>query len=973
MASIVDESIISDFVAESRDHLNAIEPDLLTMERGGERLPKDVLNRVFRAIHSIKGGAGFLAFEPLKTLSHIMESVLMLVRDGKLEVDPELMDALFAGIDRLRAMLDDINASGQVPCEAETGRLKAIMEGQGLDQDAQVRARGRDSEGRRREFDLNAEGVKSALAHGMNLFHATAFLHRDIKDKDITPLAFLNNALSVGQCLDAYIDPMQVADLEDCLEQDLAVTLLFGSVLEPDLAAMALGLPAEQVAMLDMKALRRKVKVPEAPREGPAVEPCLAPAAQEASKPAAEPPQERPAAPPAALPRPLPEPADAEPADERLEPAGPEGNGAKNAKAGDSGAETLRVRVDLLTDLMNQAGELVLSRNQLLRALSGHSRDIPGLAAVLQNISQVTSELQEGIMQTRMQPIGTVFNRFPRIIRDMARSLGKKIEIQIKGAEVELDKSIVELLTDPLTHIILNCADHAIEMPDDRQKVKKNPTGQLLLHAYHQGGQVIIAITDDGRGIDPKKVLAKAVAKGIVKEAQAKEMTEREIVNLVFAPGFSTAEAVSDISGRGVGMDVVRSNTEKLGGHVELETQVGVGTTVLLRLPLTLAIIPSMIVGVADNRFAIPQVNVVEFVWVRAADVARRIERVHGAEVLRLRSRILPLVRLADILAIPRTYVDGKTGERRSDRREELVDRRNPAGDPPGAGKGALAVEPVAEPTIEPPPGKGGKASENAPSVEAMPARGQDRRIDWRSDYNIVVLRLGSNQFGVVVDELYDIEEIVVKPLSEFVQNCKSFSGATIMGDGRVIMILDAGGLVIQAHLHFADLQAEEKLRNEEEKRKAAVAASKRRSVIVCTGAEGEYFAIPQDQIMRLEKIQASDIQMVGDRPFVDYRGHGLPLIHLDQLIEVKPVDPGLKEVFVVIPKVIERGQVTQAKAGIVISDIIDALDVEVELEPVKVKGPGILGSAILQHNLTLFLEPLELLRAEGLMSGVGA
>jgi len=766
----------------------------------------------------------------------------------------------------------------------------------------------------------------------MNLFQATAFLRRDIKDKGITPLAFLNNALSVGQCLDAYIDLTNVADLETCLEQDIPVTLLFGSVLESDLAAMALGLPAEQVAMLDMKGLRRQLKAAAPRAEAPAE------AVVAEVRPAAD-----------------------EPAEEAAE-AQPEA--ARAAKGGES-SDSLRVRVDLLTGLMNQAGELVLSRNQLLRALEGHQKDIPGLAAILQNISQVTSELQEGIMQTRMQPIGTVFNRFPRIIRDMARQLGKQIEIQIKGAEVELDKSIVELLTDPLTHIIRNCADHAIEMPAERAKAKKNPTGQLLLHAYHQGGQVIIAITDDGRGIDPRNVLAKALAKGIIKESQAREMTDREIVNLVFAPGFSTAETVSDISGRGVGMDVVRSNTEKLGGHVELETQTGVGTTVLLRLPLTLAIIPSMIVGVGGNRFAIPQVNVVEFVWVRAADVARRIERVHGAEVLRLRSRILPLVQLADILGIPRTYVDVNTGERLANRREDLLDRRNLAGDPP-------PVEQIEERPAEPQPRKGKKASRKAPPAETPPPRGQDRRQDWRSDYNIVVLRLGSNQFGVVVDELYDIEEIVVKPLSEFVQACKSFSGATIMGDGRVIMILDAGGLVTQAHLHFADLQAEEKLRVEEEKRKAAVAASKRRSVIVCAGAPGEYFAIPQDQIMRLEKIQTSDIQMLGDRPFVDYRGHGLPLIHLDQIIEVKPVDPELKEVFVVIPKVIERGAVTQAKAGIVISDIIDALDVEVELEPVKVKGPGILGSAILQHNLTLFLEPLELLRAEGLLSGVG-
>jgi len=903
MTSIVDESIISDFVAESRDHLNAIEPDLLTMEQGGGDLSKDLLNRVFRAIHSIKGGAGFLAFESLKSLSHVMESVLMLVRDGKLKVDPDLMDAIFAGMDRLRAMLDDIQASDRIPCDQEMARFKAILEDAGHDQGAQVKARGRDTEGRKREFDLDREGVKSALAHGMNLFHATAFLRLDIKEKGITPLAFLNNALSVGECLDAYIDLAEVADLESCLEQDLPVTILFGSVLECDLAAMALGLPEGQVTMLDMKALRRQMKQtaaqPAKPVPAPAIE------AAEELGPAQE-------------------------TGESPEGQVREGNSARAAKGGEGGSETLRVRVDLLTDLMNQAGELVLSRNQLLRAVSGHVRDIPGLAAILQNISQVTSELQEGIMQTRMQPIGTVFNRFPRIIRDMARQLGKQIELEIKGAEVELDKSIVELLTDPLTHIIRNCADHAIEMPDERRKVKKNPSGQLLLHAYHQGGQVIIAITDDGRGIDPKKVLAKAVAKGIVKEAQAKEMTEREIVNLVFAPGFSTAETVTDISGRGVGMDVVRSNTEKLGGHVELETQVGVGTTVLLRLPLTLAIIPSMIVGVGGNRFAIPQVNVVEFVWVRAADVARRIERVHGAEVLRLRSRILPLVRLADVLGMPRTFQDRNSGVRVQDRRQDMADRRGGEG--------------------------------------ADPARGLDRRTDWRSDYNIVVLKLGSNQFGVVVDELFDIEEIVVKPLSEFVQACKSFSGATIMGDGRVIMILDAGGLATQAHLHFADLMAEEKLRVEEEKRRAALAASKRRSVIVCTGAQGEYFAIPQDQIMRLEKIRTADIQLVGERPFVDYRGHGLPLIHLDQVMEVKPVDPGLKEVFVVIPKVMEHGVVALAKAGIVISDIIDALDVEVELEPVKVKGPGILGSAILQHNLTLFLEPLELLRALGLM-----
>src|SRR5512145_2421115 len=245
MTSIVDESIISDFVAESRDHLNLIEPDLLAMEEGGAS--QDMLNRVFRAIHSIKGGAGFLAFESLKNLSHSMESVLMLVRDGKVGVGAELMDALFASMDRLRAMLDDIKGSDQVPVAQEMALLKGILEGQGVQPGAQVKGQATSGKGGKREFDLDAQAVKSALAHGMNLFHATAYLHRDIREKGVTPLAFLNNSLTVGQVLDAYIDPGDIADLEDCLKQDLAVTLLFGSVLEADLAAMALKLPAEQV------------------------------------------------------------------------------------------------------------------------------------------------------------------------------------------------------------------------------------------------------------------------------------------------------------------------------------------------------------------------------------------------------------------------------------------------------------------------------------------------------------------------------------------------------------------------------------------------------------------------------------------------------------------------------------------------------------------------------------------------------
>ncbi|WP_306600144.1 chemotaxis protein CheA [Geothrix sp. 21YS21S-2] len=906
MASLADESIIADFVAESREHLSTIEPDLLAMEDLGSKVSQEVINRVFRAIHSLKGGAGFFAFEALKRLSHAMESVLMLVRDGKLHPTPELMDSLFTGVDRLRAMLDDIHASDSVPYAKELAGLEAILSGQGVNLSETVKGR---EKGTKRDFDLDAEGVRSALRRGMNLYRAIAYLHHDIKDQGLAPLQFLNNAMSVGTCLDAFIDIEVIADLEHCLEQDLPVTLLFASVLEPDLAALALKLPVEQVKVLEVKALKEMLK-----------------AKTKAAKPSE-------AAPPPPPPPPVEE---AQPEAEAVPEDKPE---ARGPAAKEGGNETLRVRVDLLTNLMNLAGELVLGRNQLVRAISEYKGEIPGLGAILQNVNQVTTEMQEGIMQTRMQPIGTVFSRFPRIIRDMSRQLGKQIEVHIEGAEVELDKSIVEMLVDPLTHIIRNCADHAIEGPAERKKAKKNPTGAIHLHAFHEGGQINIAVHDDGRGIDSKKVLEKALAKGLVTKAQAAEMTEREIVHLVFAPGFSTAETVSDISGRGVGMDVVRTNVEKLGGHVEVETEVGMGTTVRLRLPLTLAIIPSMIVGVADHRFAIPQVNVVEFVWVKASEVVQRIEQVQGALVLRLRDKLLPLVRLADVLGIQRVFTHPATGEELPDRRTSIADRR---------------------------------AEASAEDAEAFTREG-DRRADWRSDHNIIVLRVGKNQYGVIVDELYDIEEIVVKPLSSFIQGTKCFSGATILGDGRVIMILDAGGLSTAALLHFSDLQAEELRRAEEEKRNAALKASRRRSVILFEGARGERFAVPQDHVLRLERILRSKIELIGEREYIEYRGEGLPLLRLDQHLEVRPLAKDLEELFLVIPKIPGQNSTARPPAGILISEILDALDVEVELKKVEFEGPGLLGSAVVQNHLTLFLDPVNLLRAAGLMGGDAA
>jgi len=884
MGSLVDENLILEFVAESREHLNAIEPDLLAMEQEGRHTSQEVINRVFRAIHSIKGGAGFFAFEPVKALSHIMESVLMQVRDRTLEVTPELMDALLAGLDRLRAMLEDIQASEGIPIAKELAWLKGILEGGGVAVGKQVAAH---EEGKGRQFHLDAESVRSVLKRGMTVYHARAFLHRDVDATWGGPLAFLKNAISVGQCLNAFLDLSAIGNLDDCLEQDPCITVLFATVLETDLLCIALKLPPEQIEPMDMKALKASL----AP-----VEP---------------------------LPNAQPEPSRAE---ERCEAAGAEANPEKVTK--DAGGDTLRVRVGLLTQLMNLAGELVLGRNQLLRTMSPHAQAFPGLADILQNINQVTTELQEAAMQTRMQPIGTLFNRFPRMVRDLSRQMGKQIELELRGAEVELDKSIVEQLADPLTHLVRNCIDHALETPEERDRNGKPPTGRIVLNAFHEGGQVNIAIEDDGRGIDARRVARKAVEKGLITAAAAETLSEREQLNLVFAPGLSTAEQVSELSGRGVGMDVVRTNVEKLGGTVELDTQAGLGTTVRLRLPLTLAILPSMIVGVQGQRFAIPQVDVVELVWVRAEEVKTRVERVQGAEVLRLRDKLLPLVRLADVLEIPRSFVLPATAESLPDRRVSLADRRGPG----------AAQE-----------GDEGRAR-------------TERRQDWRGDYHVVVLQLGGNLYGIIVDELHDFEEIVVKPVSTFLEGLACFSGTTILGDGRVILILDSAGLSSQAKLHFPDLKAEERKRQEAEQRRLARQALLRRSVILFESGRGERFAVSQDKVLRLEQIRTSAIERVGDREYIGYRGDSLPLIRLDEHMAVSRMDNDAEQRYLVIPYAGADG--AGSLGGILISDIIDAMDVEVELKPVAFKGPGLLGSAIIQGRMTIFLDPIAVAQA---------
>ena len=367
----------------------------------------------------------------------------------------------------------------------------------------------------------------------------------------------------------------------------------------------------------------------------------------------------------------------------------------------------------------------------------------------------------------------------------------KRLSSITEGGEVDLDKSILEGLIDPLVHIIRNCVDHGIETAAERIAKGKPAKGEIRLRASHEGGQVNITIADDGRGMNTGALVEKAVSQGIMSPDEARRMDESDKIRLIFLPGFSTAKTVTNVSGRGVGMDVVKTNVERFGGHIDIDSVPDAGTTIRIRIPLTLAIISSLIVGAADQRFAIPQVNVKELVCIRAEDRRHRIEKVGDAAVLRLREKLLPLVRLADVVGLKRTFTHPETGEELPERRIRIADRRENRED------------------------------------RKDEAASRDRRRRRQGDVYVVVLRVVGNMFGLIVDELFDIEEIVVKPLSDHIRDCRCFAGSTIMGDGRVAMILDAPGIASSAKLLFAEVKSEQLRRQASETLRQKFAAAR--------------------------------------------------------------------------------------------------------------------------------------------------
>ena len=563
-----------------------------------------------------------------------------------------------------------------------------------------------------------------------------------------------------------------------------------------------------------------------------------------------EPVQEAPAAPEPQHSPPVPVPAKAAEA-----PATSEGEG------GISKVQTIRVNVDTLEHLMTMVSELVLTRNQLLEIARQH--DDSTYKVPLQRLSHVTAELQEGVMKTRMQPIGNAWQKLPRVVRDLSSELGKQIELIMSGAETELDRQVLEVIKDPLTHMVRNSADHGIESSTDRKAAGKPVRGTIRLSAYHEGGTITIEIADDGKGLDLAAIRRKAVERNIASQADLDRMTDAQVAKFIFHPGFSTAAAITSVSGRGVGMDVVKTNIELIGGVIDINTQLGRGTTFTIKIPLTLAIIAALIVKAGAQRFAVPQVAVLELVRVDKA-TAQKVERINGSPVLRLRERLLPIVTLTGVL-------------------------------------------------------------------------GQEQAADAVDSGFVVVAQVGRQRFGILVDEVFHTEEIVVKPMSSKLRHLPLFAGNTILGDGAVVLIVDPNGIAQQVSQgsQAGGVPVEAEVEETE-------AADAKATLLVFKGGKGSYKAVPLSLVTRLEEIESAKIEWVGGRPLIQYRGRLMPLVPADPSIEIRSSGTQALVVF-------SDGE---RAMGLVVDEIVDIVEERLDVE-ISADRSDLIGSAVLRGRAT--------------------
>jgi len=858
-----EQEINNEFVTEAKEHLDIIESELLVLEKSIDQANPDRIAKIFRSIHTVKGASTFLGFDRICELSHIMETLLGMIRSGIIQVEERYIDVLLSGTDVLDNMVDNIKESNTFDIQDIKNRIQTHIDAATSPEskrEMETSAELHDIKGKTIDFDISQYTLKHIPASNHYAYVLAYNLHEIQSQEGVSPLSVVKNLLKNGYVIDAQLHTeAKDISMDEIHANPLMYHVLFATSIDPGNIESVTSLSMSNIRQVDMLAAsdsnhRTKTKPMKQPDKV-------------ISKKA--------------------------PKKTQAKTIQPKTSADIFQKSTSDHPETIRIHVDILDQLMTLAGELVLVRNQHLLAAD---KSDPVMSGISQRLDIVTSELQETIMRTRMQPVGNVFSKLPRIVRDLAKKLGKKIEINMLGQEVELDKTILESLSDPLIHLIRNSCDHGVEMPDLRKKAGKKEMGQILVKAFHEAGQINIMIKDDGKGIDPEKVMERAIENGIKTSEELAQMSEKDINALIMLSGFSTAETISDVSGRGVGMDVVKTSIEQLGGSLELESTQGEGTSMNIRLPLTLAIIPCLVVVVGGLRYAIPQVNLEELVSLYKKDVYNKIECAGEQEVYRLRGQLLPMIRMSEVLSRNAVFTE-------KDRSQITESYRK-------------------------------KTTSVLQGLEKA-----------QRSLTFAVVKIGAKRFGLIVDKVIGTEEIVVKPMHSAIKNLDIYSGATVMGDGKVALILDIEGIARHTRVELNSNFEEESASQSKE-----IVARETQTVLLIKSGETEQFAIPLPLVRRIEKISVDQIEKIGNKEFITIDDISTRIVRLEQTLSVSPCIEK-QTLFLLLPKHIKR------PFGILLSAVVDTAEAPMQLNIESYMEEGLLGTAIIQKKLTLFLD----------------
>ena len=810
------DDLIAEFLTETAESLEVVDSELVKFEANPTE--RKTLDNIFRLVHTVKGTCGFLGLSRLEAVAHAGETLLGRFRDGKLDVTPDAVTLVLHSIDRIKVILAGLEQTGNEPDGDDhdlISQLEAMAEGQAVDLSAvkavEVPDRPINGEIEPAEINIPSLGVG-------DIDPATG---RALRPGEVSE-AELEAAFAAA---DGPDDGLKPGDIDPATGRQLRP----GEVSEADLEAAFAAAEAPDWMTDTTPEPVAEVK--------PDVEPVKA-AAPEPAKAASEPAKAAPRAPAA------PEPAPS--------------LGGEDAQ-GIATTQSIRVSVDVLEGLMTLVSEMVLTRNQLLQI--SRNREDSAFATPLQRLSTLTGELQDSVMKTRMQPIGAAWKKLPRLVRDLSYELGKKIDLVMEGEGTELDRQVLELIRDPLTHMVRNSADHGLEGTEERVQIGKPANGTIKLAAFHEGGYIVIRIADNGRGLNTARIREKIIEKGLASRGEVEGMNDQQIHRYIFAPGFSTAAKVTNLSGRGVGMDVVRTNIEQIGGQIDLTSITGQGTTFTIKIPLTLAIVSALIVGAGAQKFAVPQTSVMELVRT-GQNAEHKIEKINDALVLRLRNKLLPLVQLG-------------------------------------------------------------------PTLQLEAAKDEDATF-------VMVIQVGERRYGLVVNDVLDTEEIVVKPLATILRDVDVFSGATILGDGSVVLILDPNAMSERAGNMLEEKAAEE---TEET---VSDAGSEKVAMLLFRAGNGAPKAVELEHITRLEHVESSQIEIMEGRAALQYRGKLMPILTVNS--DFSGLLSAHNEETHIQPLLVFTGE--GYAMGLAVDEIVDVIEDHMTIE-LSADRPGVRGTAI--------------------------